>query len=242
MGNFKALTIQSGAVKALQSGDVLLTETGGLSSISGNLVLNSASSQISVTSGQNFVALGGTSLLDFSAASGLFKTSTGAVTIGTGALTISASSSTFDNTANFDGDVNLGDATTDTITYTGLIDSNVTFNDTSSRSILMEDQASAGTAASDLTFGGGVGGASVADVAPTAGGQGSDSLFTAGTGAAGTGTDVGGESAGDAAAGGNADFQGAVGGAGSSGTIDNTTGGLGGAARLTGGVGGAGEK
>ena len=164
---------------------------------------------------------------------------TGVTTTVAGDLQVSGTE-TVVGTTTFQGDTNIGDASTDTLTITAVVDSDITFEDTAPRAVLMEDQSVAGTAAQDVTFGGGAGGAGAAAVSPTAAGIGSDTTITGGTGGAGDGTDVGGETGGDAGAGGTLTIQGGLGGAGQAGTVDPAQPGAGGAIVIAGGAGGAG--
>jgi redox-sensitive bicupin YhaK (pirin superfamily) len=164
---------------------------------------------------------------------------TGITTTVAGDLQVSGTETVI-GTTTFQGDTNIGDASTDTLTITAVVDSNITFEDTSARSVLMENQASVGAAAQDLTLGGGAGGTGAAAASPTAAGVGSDTTLTGGTGGAGVGTNTGGELGGDAGVGGTLTIQGGVGGAGQAGSVDPAQPGDGGAIVIAGGAGGAG--
>jgi len=100
MADFKALVHSAGRTSQIPTADNLQTGSG-LKNTSGNLTITPAGTDLVLASGKTLSSGGGAGALDFSGGSGVFKTTTGAVTIGTGALTVSASSSTFDNAATF---------------------------------------------------------------------------------------------------------------------------------------------
>lgn len=126
MANFRSLTIQSGITTQIQDSNTLVVGNG-ITTLSGDLTL-SATGNLLVASGKNFSAVGGSSLFDFSAASGLFKTTTGAVTVGPGAVTVSGATTftaagtalTVDNNSTFTGTT----AFTGAATHTGAIFAN----------------------------------------------------------------------------------------------------------------------
>ena len=91
MANIRPLTLQGTPArrKQHQDGDTLLVAAGIASTNSANLVLSGDSGIINLAAGDDLVPLAGDGAIDFSAATGLFKTSTGAVTVGPGAVTVS---------------------------------------------------------------------------------------------------------------------------------------------------------
>jgi hypothetical protein len=109
--DFRALTIQSGVLTQLQNANSLIVGSG-ISTAAGNLTINPAGGDVVLSAGSNLVAASGDGYLDFSAASGEFKTSTGAVSLngdttlaadkdlaaatGTGTFSWASSSGSFD--------------------------------------------------------------------------------------------------------------------------------------------------
>jgi hypothetical protein len=88
MADYKALTLQSGSIKQLINTDRLIVGAG-IISAAGALVLAAAGTDVQVQANKNLSAAAGSGAIDFSSATGLFKTSTGAVTIGPGTVTVS---------------------------------------------------------------------------------------------------------------------------------------------------------
>src|ERR1700722_5515937 len=99
MANWRALTIQGGTVTQQQDADTLITGAG-ITTNTGNLTIGASGTNVilgkatQLAANINLSAASGTSSFDLSAASGIFKTSTGAFIIGpgNGASTITTSS------------------------------------------------------------------------------------------------------------------------------------------------------
>jgi hypothetical protein len=88
MADRKALVLNGNAQSQVPNADNLVVGAG-ITTATGNLTINSNGGTVNLASSANLTAAGGTSAVDLSAASGLFKTPTGAVTIGPGAVTVS---------------------------------------------------------------------------------------------------------------------------------------------------------
>lgn len=94
MANFRSLTLQSGITKQIQDADQLIVGAG-ITTAAGNLSISSAGGtttffdDLILDADKSLTAAPGTGSLDFSGASGIFKTTTGDVTIGPGNVTVS---------------------------------------------------------------------------------------------------------------------------------------------------------
>jgi hypothetical protein len=93
MANFRALTVQNGVSTQIQDANTLIVGAG-VTTNTGALGLSGASNVVSLLAGNSLTAAAGAGALDFSAASGVFKTTTGAVTIGPGAVGLSGNLTT----------------------------------------------------------------------------------------------------------------------------------------------------
>lgn len=92
MADRKALVIVSGRTQQISDADTLLAGAS-VKSSAGNLVLDATGTDVQLAAGKNFSVVAGASAIDFSGGSGLFKTTTGAVTIGPGAVGVSGAAS-----------------------------------------------------------------------------------------------------------------------------------------------------
>lgn len=94
MANFRSLTNQSGVTTQIQDANQIIVGAG-ITTAAGNLSISSTGGttnlldNTTLAANQALSSAGGTGSLDFSAASGIFKTTTGAVTVGPGAVTVS---------------------------------------------------------------------------------------------------------------------------------------------------------
>src|SRR3979409_648161 len=88
MATDKALVTTGGRTQGIPDADTLSTGAG-ITSNAGNLTISAVGTRVLLATSKNLTAVGGTSAIDFSAASGIFKTTTGAVTIGPGTTTMS---------------------------------------------------------------------------------------------------------------------------------------------------------
>lgn len=88
MADFKALVHSAGRTSQIPTADNLQTGSG-LKNTSGNLTITPAGTDVVLAAGKNLSGDAGAGAVDFSNLTGLFKTSTGAVTIGPGATTLS---------------------------------------------------------------------------------------------------------------------------------------------------------
>ncbi len=153
-------------------------------------------------------------------ATSLFLSRTGQLTRIFGTLTVDEAA-TFTSTLNANGDVNLGNAASDTISFAGEVDTNITFVESVNRTVAIDIESTADTNAASLTVAGGQGGGASA----SNGGDGGDFTGVGGRG----GTGAAGQAAGP---GGDSNLVG-----GSGGTDAGGGGGAGGRAVVTGGAG-----
>ncbi len=84
----RPIVLQLGQRQQQLDADTLIVGAG-ITTSTGALALSAANNVVNLLANQGLVALTGTGSLDFSLATGIFKTSTGAVTIGPGAVGIS---------------------------------------------------------------------------------------------------------------------------------------------------------
>lgn len=120
MADKRALVLVSGRYKEQVNADNLVVGAG-IKTTTGALTIDGASgitlaSAISLAAAIGITALAGAGAFDFSAATGIFKTSTGAVTIGNGAVTVSGAATftaagtalTVNNNATVTGNLSVG--------------------------------------------------------------------------------------------------------------------------------------
>jgi len=105
MANIRAVYINTaGARKETKDADVTIVGAGVMTA-SGDLSISPAGSNVTIASGKTLQSGGGAGALDFSAGSGVFKTTTGAVTIGPGAVSVTGAAS-FSSSATVTGQTN----------------------------------------------------------------------------------------------------------------------------------------
>lgn len=105
MANIRAVYINTaGSRKETKDADVTIVGAGVMTA-SGDLSISPAGTNVTIASGKTLQSGGGAGALDFSAGSGVFKTTTGAVTIGPGAVTVSGAAS-FSSSATVTGQTN----------------------------------------------------------------------------------------------------------------------------------------
>lgn len=128
MADFRSLTLQSGIVTQIQNANSLVVGSG-VKTLAGDLGLASFSGDVVLAANNNLKAASGTGQLDFSAASGVFKTSTGAVTIGPGAVGVSGAATfsaagtalTVNNNATVSGVLTAGSVVSASMDYAGVM-------------------------------------------------------------------------------------------------------------------------
>lgn len=121
MADRKALVIVSGSTSQIPNADTLIVGSG-ITTAAGSLTLGSFADSIIFAANEAITAAAGTGSFDLSNASGIFRTTTGAVTVGPGAVTVSgATTYTAAGTAIT---VNNNAAITGTLTSTGAIYAN----------------------------------------------------------------------------------------------------------------------
>jgi hypothetical protein len=95
MADYRSLVIVSGQQRQIADGDRVITPSGIISSASADLelaVYSTGSNSVKLGANSNFSVGAGTSEVDLSGGTGIFKTTTGAVTIGPGTVTVSGAS------------------------------------------------------------------------------------------------------------------------------------------------------
>ena len=90
MADLRSLVLESGRQKRVQDTDALIVGSG-IKTGTGDLTITPAGSNVSIAAGKSIVAAVGAGTLDFSNATGIFKTSAGVVTLGPGAISVSGS-------------------------------------------------------------------------------------------------------------------------------------------------------
>lgn len=89
MADTKSLVYYSGRISQILDTDNLIVGSGIKSPGAYDLTITPGGSNVTIGANKNLTAAAGTGAVDFSAASGVFKTTTGAVTIGPGTVTVS---------------------------------------------------------------------------------------------------------------------------------------------------------
>jgi hypothetical protein len=186
MADSRALTIQSGQVQQIANADALIVGDGILTpSASGNdLTLTPDGSDVIIGSGKTLDA----ATLDRAGTIDIGTTAGTTVTIGRtgqaasmpGALSVTEGITSF-GLLNARGNVDLGDAASDTVSMIGQVDTDMTFADGSARSVSI-DTAADDTAGDQLSVSAGNAGAN-----PTAARVGGALFLDGGDGAAGAG-------------------------------------------------------
>lgn len=113
MADLRALVITAtGTTQRSQTGDNVVIGSG-LKNVSGNLIITPTGTDVVIDAAKNLSAAAGAGAFDFSSATGLFKTSTGAVTIGGsgGAALFSSTTNSFTNALYAEGGVDRAGAT-----------------------------------------------------------------------------------------------------------------------------------
>ena len=90
MADYRALTLQGGTYAQIQNANSVIVGAG-ITTAAGNLTITAAGTDVIVAAGKNLSMGAGAGAADFSGGSGIFRTTTGAVTIGPGAITVSGS-------------------------------------------------------------------------------------------------------------------------------------------------------
>lgn len=193
MATYRGLTIQSGVYKQIQDANTL--------GVGGGIAAQTAAQTLTITAGAgaNIVAnslFDPSQGIDRSTATDMYIGATNATTVYIGRsgqttqivgdLNVQGTEtvvgiSTFQNNAVFEGDVDLGNAATDTVTFVSQVDSDLVFKTGSPRSLYIATPAGAGTAGSSLAIVSGAGAAG----SGMAGGAGALAVLSGGAGGAG---------------------------------------------------------
>jgi hypothetical protein len=190
MATYRGLTIQSGVYKQIQDSNTL--------GVGGGIAAQTAAQTLTITAGAgaNIVAnslFDPSQGIDRSTATTMYIGATNATTVYIGRsgqttqivgdLNVQGTEtvvgiSTFQNNAVFEGDVDLGNAATDTVTFVAEVDSNIVFKSGANRNLYIATPAGAGTAGNNISVFGAFGAAGSGNN----GGAGGQGIFAGGKG------------------------------------------------------------